>query len=129
MKNVTSLQRQALINTYHSKLKPEDDNVARPLPSPGVIRRGSGTGLVRSSSLRQRSPRSEGRVRQRPPRLGAVGRTRSNSVPEEVTDLREEEDREEVEVMRQFVASNKKIINRGDSIRSVGGWSKQNLIT
>ena len=120
---MTSLQKQALMNTYHSKLRPGDDDVPRPLSSPGVIRRGSETGLVRSSSLRQRSPRSEGRVRQRPPRLGAVGRTRSNSVPEEVTDLREAEARdpgEEVEVMRQFVASNKKIINRGDSIRSVG---------
>lgn len=121
---MTSLQKQALLNTYHSKLRPGEDDVAGPLPSPGVIRRGSGTGLVRSSSLRQRSPRSEGAVRPRPPRLGAVGRTRSNSVPEEVTDLREAEARdpgEEVEVMRQFVASNKKIINRGDSIRSVRG--------
>ena len=103
---------------------PEEDEEAvkaRPLPSPGVIRRGSGAGLVRSSSLRQRSPRTEGRVRPRPPRLGAVGRARSNSVPEEVSDLtmmREDRDLgEEVEVMRQFEASNKKIINRGDSIR------------
>ena len=122
VKIVTSLQRQALINTYHSKLRPgkEDEtvNVSQPLPSPGIIRRGSGTGLQRSSSLKQRSPRAEGRVRQRPPRLGAVGRTRSNSVPEDVTDLNMlREGGEEVEVMRQFVASDKKIINRGDSIR------------
>ena len=122
---VTSLQRQALINTYHSKLRPgkEDEalKISQPLPSPGIIRRGSGTGLQRSSSLKQRSPSAEGRVRQRPPRMGAVGRTRSNSVPEEVSNLtmmREDRDLgEEVEVMRQFEASNKKIINRGDSIR------------
>ena len=124
MKTVTSLQRQALINTFHNKLMPEEDDEAakvRPIPSPGVIRRGSGAGLVRSSSLRQRSPRTEGTVRPRPPRLGAVGRARSNSVPEESSDLnmmREDRDPgEEVEVMRQFEASNKKIINRGDSIR------------
>ena len=120
---VTSLQRQALINTYHSKLRPgkEDEalKISQPLPSPGIIRRGSGTGLQRSSSLKQRSPSAEGRVRQRPPKLGAVGRTRSNSVPEEVTDLNKlrEGPGEEMEVMRQFVASDKKIINRGDSIR------------
>ena len=119
---MTSLQRQALINTYHSKVGPgkEDEtvNACQPLPSPGIIRRGSGTGLQRSSSLKQRSPRAEGRFRQRPPRLGAVGRTRSNSVPEDVTDLSMlREGGEEVEVMRQFVASDKKIINRGDSIR------------
>ena len=55
------------------------------------------------------------------PRLGAVGRTRSNSVPDDVG-----EDGE-VEVMRQFVASDKRIINRGDSIRYVEGLRNKHL--
>ena len=55
------------------------------------------------------------------PRLGAVGRTRSNSVPDDVG-----EDGE-VEVMRQFEASDKRIINRGDSIRYVEGLRNKHL--
>ena len=55
------------------------------------------------------------------PRLGAVGRTRSSSVPDDVG-----EDGE-VEVMRQFVASDKRIINRGDSIRYVEGLRNKYL--
>ena len=119
MTTVSSLQRQALVNTYHSKLrsgdKEEVSEIIRPLPSPGVIRRGSGDGLQRSASLRQRSQM------QAAPRLGAVGRTRSNSVPDDVG-----EDGE-VEVMRQFVASDKRIINRGDSIRYVEGLRNKHL--
>ena len=57
------------------------------------------------------------------PRLGAVGRTRSNSVPD---DVGEGEDGE-VEVMRQFEASDKRIINRGDSIRYVEGLRNKHL--
>ena len=57
------------------------------------------------------------------PRLGAVGRTRSNSVPD---DVGEGEDGE-VEVMRQFEASDKRIINRGDSIRYVKGLRNKHL--
>ena len=119
MTTVSNLQRQALVNTYNSKLrsgdKEEVSEIIRPLPSPGVIRRGSGDGLQRSASLRQRSQM------QAAPRLGAVGRTRSSSVPDDVG-----EDGE-VEVMRQFVASDKRIINRGDSIRYVEGLRNKHL--
>ena len=119
MTTVSNLQRQALVNTYNSKLrsgdKEEVSEIIRPLPSPGVIRRGSGDGLQRSASLRQRSQM------QAAPRLGAVGRTRSNSVPDDVG-----EDGE-VEVMRQFEASDKRIINRGDSIRYVEGLRNKHL--
>ena len=56
-----------------------------------------------------------------PPKLGKINRCRSNSVPDEAIDGGDTNDdsvnNSEVEIMRQFVAKDKKIINRGDSIR------------
>ena len=63
----------------------------KPLPSPGVVRRGSTEGLLRSSALRLQREKSS--------------QTLANSAAEE----------EEMEIMRHFEAVDKKVFNRGDS--------------
>ena len=70
----------------------EVERIVKPLPSPGVLRRGSIEGLLRSSALRlQREKFSQ---------------TLANSKAEE---------EEEMEIMRHFEAVDKKVFNRGDS--------------
>ena len=82
-----------------------------------MVRRGSIEGLQRSSSLRNR----EEKRKVTPPKLGKINRCRSNSVPDEANEDGDTNDNSinnsEVEIMRQFVAKDKKIINRGDSVR------------
>ena len=116
--SISNLQRKAIVNTINNKLSAQNETeIIRPIPSPGVVRRGSIEGLQRSSSLRNRGEKSK----VTPPKLGIVNRCRSNSVPDEATEDGETNDdsvtNSEVEIMRQFVAKDKKIINRGDSIR------------
>ena len=64
-----------------------------PLPSPGVVRRGSVEGLLRSSALR-------------------LEREKSNQT---LANSEAEEEKEELEIMRHFEAVDKKVFNRGDS--------------
>ena len=80
-----------------------------------MVRRGSIEGLQRSSSLRNRGEKSKVTP---PPKLGKINRCRSNSEANEDGDTNDNSiNNSEVEIMRQFVAKDKKIINRGDSIR------------
>ena len=116
--SISNLQRKAIVNTINNKLSAQNESeVIRPIPSPGVVRRGSIEGLQRSTSLRHRGEKNK----VTPPKLGTISRCRSNSVPDEANedgDTNENYDKDsEVEIMRQFVAKDKKIINRGDSVR------------
>ena len=73
------------------------------------------SGLKRRSSLKKEDASVRPKTFDRP----KLQRGRSNSLPDEVIEDRNDETEAEVEIMRQFVAKNKKIINRGDSVRLV----------
>ena len=85
-------------------VKHREERTILPSPSPGVLRRGSGVGLLRTASLRQRGEKVCNDFSRR-------ARVRRSSLTEEEEDL---------EIMRHFVADEKKVLNRGDSIRRRG---------
>ena len=98
------LERQAINNRILRQFEEDEvdritvgegeERIVKPLPSPGVVRRGSIEGLlVRSSALRLQREKSN--------------QTLANSEAGK-------ED-EELEIMRHFEAVDKKVFNRGDS--------------
>ena len=50
--SISNLQRKAIVNTINNKLSAQNESeVIRPIPSPGVVRRGSIEGLQRSNRI------------------------------------------------------------------------------
>ena len=71
----------------------DEERIVKPLPSPGVVRRGSIEGLLRSSAIRLQREKSS----------------------QPLANREAEEEEEELEIIRHFEAVDKKVFNRGDS--------------
>ena len=103
------LQKQALHNSFTAFEDVRKEEGRLPTPSPGVVRRGSRLGLQRSSSLRQEWETCSRRTRER-----------RSSAPQ---------DEDELEVMRHFVAVDKKVFSRGDTVRRRAGAGRSTRVT